>query len=274
MNFKLLWKGCAFGMLFLMFSSISYAQVGVNTTSPASGALLDVFSSDKGFIMPRVALQATNITAPITPAPATGLMVYNTVTDGTPLSVQVTPGFYYWSGSQWARLYNQGYTLYYTQSAQVQAVAPSTTYVQLPSLDTGVISVPFSGTYQIRVNANMAAGTLIATTSDGASQGSVSLWQETNAVPAAVPVKENYLTSSSKRIGSTTINSLAQNTTIIWNVDLDADDTHRFYVMGREWLQNNVGFGWFGKDTNGYSGASGVNTALRGTMTITLIKQQ
>ena len=73
--------------------STSIAQVGINTTTPANGALLDVFSDSSGFLAPRVALTGTDDTTTITPAATTGLLVYNTVTAGT-LPIQVTIGFH------------------------------------------------------------------------------------------------------------------------------------------------------------------------------------
>jgi hypothetical protein len=256
------------------------AQVGINTTSPTDGALLDISSSDKGFLLPRVSLTGTDDVTTITPSATTGVMVYNTATAGA-ISVQVNPGFYYWTGSKWGRLYNLGYTIEYEQTAEVRASATNTTYVLLPGLDSASLSLPFSGTYQIRVNASYAAGPndsdgppYITCSNEAATQGSLSLWIETNGVAATTPVKANYVTSSSKCINGLSFNSLTQNTTIIWNVDLDASDTHRFYVQGREWLPNDTARGWFGKDTSGYTGANSVNTAQRGSMAITLVKQQ
>lgn len=49
--------------------------------------------------MPRVALTSTTDTATITGAEATSLLVYNTAT-----VADVTPGFYYWDGTQWVTL--------------------------------------------------------------------------------------------------------------------------------------------------------------------------
>jgi len=84
--------------------------VGINTdgSAPDASAILDVKSTDRGFLVPRVALTATNSAAPVT-SPATGLLVYNTATAGT-FPNNVTPGFYYWDGTQWRRLdpSNQG----------------------------------------------------------------------------------------------------------------------------------------------------------------------
>ena len=64
------------------------AQVGVGTSSPAASSILDVTSTEKGFLPPRMtAAQRTAISSP-----ATGLIVYQT--DGT-------SGLYIYSGSGW-----------------------------------------------------------------------------------------------------------------------------------------------------------------------------
>ena len=249
------------------------AQAGINTSSPANGALLDISSTNKGFLIPRVTLTGTNDVTTITPSATTGLLVYNTVTAGA-LPVQVTPGFYYWNGSQWLRFYNRGYGIKFDQGAQTTASTLSSVYTQISGLDTGFINVPYSGTYQIKVETAYACGNLSATTSEGVGQASISLNMTTSLVGVPVRVKEKYVTSTSKRINTVTMNSLPQNTTIIYTVDLDVLETYRFNVTGREWSRNNVGLGTFGKDTSGYPGASSVNNAQRGSISITLLKQQ
>lgn len=256
---------------FLIFQSNIHAQVGINTTNPASGALLDVSSSDKGFLMTRVELTGTDDVGTITPAATTGLLVYNTVTAG-PLATQVTPGFYYWSGVQWRRLYNQGYTLKYEQSAEARANTSSAVYTNLPGLDTGTFTVPFSGTYQIIVHGFYAAGNLISNSYDGAAQGSINLAMIENG-GALTTLKEAYVTTTSKSVNGIIVNNLAQSVTILVNIDLDVTKTYRFQVRGREWKANNLQLGYFGKNTNGYTGANSVNDAQRGTMSLSLIKQ-
>ncbi len=74
--------------------------VGINddNTSPDASAMLDVKSTNKGVLIPRVALSSTAVAAPVA-TPATSLMVYNTATAG-----DVTPGFYYWNGTVWVRV--------------------------------------------------------------------------------------------------------------------------------------------------------------------------
>ncbi len=79
------------------------AQVSINTTGnqPHSSAMLDVSASNKGLLMPRVALTSADNASPVA-SPATGLMVYNTAAAGTS-PYKVCPGLYYWSGSMWIR---------------------------------------------------------------------------------------------------------------------------------------------------------------------------
>lgn len=82
------------------------AQMGIGTASPDSSAMLDVFSTKKGFLPPRLALVATNKPNPVA-KPATGLLVFNTATAG-PDSARVYPGYYYWDGAGWFAISRKG----------------------------------------------------------------------------------------------------------------------------------------------------------------------
>jgi hypothetical protein len=86
-----------------LFSLALQAQVGINTTTPADGAMLDVTATDKGILIPRVALVAKNMSDPITPEPVESLLVFNTATSGTAPN-DVAPGYYWWDGVQWVAL--------------------------------------------------------------------------------------------------------------------------------------------------------------------------
>jgi hypothetical protein len=87
--------------LFLVFLN-GNAQTGIGTTTPNASAKLEVFSTNQGFLPPRIALTATNAASPVT-SPATGLLVYNTATAGTAPN-NVAPGYYYWNGSAWVAI--------------------------------------------------------------------------------------------------------------------------------------------------------------------------
>ncbi len=72
----------------LLPSSIIFAQVGIGTSSPHASAQLDVSSTSKGFLIPRMnASQRGAISSP-----SSGLLVYQS--DGT-------AGFYYYTGAAW-----------------------------------------------------------------------------------------------------------------------------------------------------------------------------
>lgn len=82
------------------------AQVSVHNgsgTDPNTSSMLDVQATDKGMLVPRVALGSADNASPITPAPPTSLLVFNTATAGSAPN-NVTPGYYYWGGSSWIRL--------------------------------------------------------------------------------------------------------------------------------------------------------------------------
>jgi hypothetical protein len=54
------------------------AQTGIGTTTPHASAKLDVSSTNKGFLPPRVILASATDVSTI-PSPAEGLFVYNCV---------------------------------------------------------------------------------------------------------------------------------------------------------------------------------------------------
>ena len=74
-----------------------FAQTGIGTTTPHASAKLDVTSTDKGFLPPRVILTSATDASTIA-SPAEGLMVYNVG------SVGLQAGYYYWNGSNWATI--------------------------------------------------------------------------------------------------------------------------------------------------------------------------
>ena len=89
-----------FIVMFLLTGSSLFSQVAINTTgaAPDSSAMLDLGGTNKGLLIPRIALTGTNDTTTIV-SPAASLLVYNTATIS-----DVTPGFYYYNGSAWTRI--------------------------------------------------------------------------------------------------------------------------------------------------------------------------
>lgn len=84
----------------LVYAGAVFGQgnVGINTVNPDPSALLDLSSSNRGFLPPRIDLN--NVTDAVTiNNPATGLLVFN-----TGLGNLKNKGYYYWDGAKWTRL--------------------------------------------------------------------------------------------------------------------------------------------------------------------------
>lgn len=79
-----------FFLLFVLFiaTSILQAQVGINNDNPDSSAMLDITSTDKGLLIPRMT-EAQRLLIAI---PAEGLLIYQT---------DLTSGFWFYNGTGW-----------------------------------------------------------------------------------------------------------------------------------------------------------------------------
>lgn len=86
--------------LFLL-SINSFAQVGIGTDNPNTSTQLDVYSDNKGLLIPRVALVSTTDATTIENGNVNSLLVFNTAT-----SNDITPGYYYWYVDKWYRIVN------------------------------------------------------------------------------------------------------------------------------------------------------------------------
>lgn len=95
----------------LLATSNTFAQQGFGTNQPDKSAAVDIVSSKRGLLIPRVALTSTdsnNLQSGSIANPAHSLFVYNTATAGSGVTA-VTPGFYYWerddaslTGTNWS----------------------------------------------------------------------------------------------------------------------------------------------------------------------------
>lgn len=116
--------------LLLILTSISiHAQVGVGTTTPAGA--LDITSSTNGLLLPRVALTALNVAAPVVNPQGgvlvVGTLIWNTATAGT-IPNNVVPGMYYWEGTRWISLAGSPGGLDWSLSGNT-GTNPATNYV-------------------------------------------------------------------------------------------------------------------------------------------------
>lgn len=85
--------------IFILSTSVSIAQVGINTANPSAGSIFDIVSSDKGMLIPRLDIVDLSTIDPVTDGSTEGLFVYNTNTS-------TGKGFYYWDGSSWISIFD------------------------------------------------------------------------------------------------------------------------------------------------------------------------
>ena len=120
-------------------------NAGIGTMSPNPAAMLEISASDKGVLIPRVALTSLNSFLPLSGSSsnANALLVYNTTTGGS-----LTPGFYYWNaaGVKWMRL----------QDAASSLTGWSTTGNAGTDPDVNFIGTTDYSSFQIRVNSEKA----------------------------------------------------------------------------------------------------------------------
>jgi hypothetical protein len=99
-------KNLVFGTLLLgattIHAQVVKQKVGDNPTIISASTVLEVESTNKGVLLPRIGLTSATDATTIS-SPATSLLIYNTATAGTSPN-DVAPGFYYWSGTRWNKL--------------------------------------------------------------------------------------------------------------------------------------------------------------------------
>ncbi len=81
-------------------TSISQIAINEDNSNPDASAILDLKSTNKGLLIPRVSLNDAATAEPIT-NPAEGLIIYN-------INGEEEKGIYYWTGSQWKLLSKAG----------------------------------------------------------------------------------------------------------------------------------------------------------------------
>jgi hypothetical protein len=96
MNFKSL-----FGLLLFFAVQPALAQIGIDNANPDASAILDLTSTSKGLLAPRMTQTERNAIS----NPATGLLIYQT---------NATPGFYVYDGTAWIKILNAGDASTYT----------------------------------------------------------------------------------------------------------------------------------------------------------------
>jgi hypothetical protein len=86
-------------LLLFVITTRGQVKIGNNPNTIDANSLLELESTNKGFLPPRVALNSLSSVSPLTGTVSTGMLVFST--GGTLLD-----GYYYWNGTQWVMLAN------------------------------------------------------------------------------------------------------------------------------------------------------------------------
>ena len=147
-------------LFFFLFSGIGTAQIGIGTTSPDASALLDLTSTTKGILFPRL----TTLQQAAIENPAIGLTIYNTSTSQLESNKGDGLGGAFWTsaistgttaavGTNSKQLATTAFVLANTGGyASVNEVEPITTSSLTDVLSNGMILYPPSGTYSVSFN--------------------------------------------------------------------------------------------------------------------------
>ncbi len=141
-------------LLLIMGLNDLIAQSGINTTTPDQSAILDVYSTNKGFLPPRLTTEQRDAIA----IPAAGLMIYNTTVN----CLQWYNGSYWYDGctTQFENLINQ---------------YPGGT-VFCESGPTAIVDVTNPTTNRVWMDRNLGASQAATSSTDAASYGDLYQW--------------------------------------------------------------------------------------------------
>lgn len=190
-----------------IFGDVGVAKnIGINTAAPKG--MLDVESATNGIVIPRIALTASNVDAPVVNpqggAIAESTLIYNTATEGVSPN-EVTPGFYFWNASKlkWVRFDVGGEQMPKYYFAKGTTVAPPTTEMSpmpemqitfTPKGNTAIVHFSAGGyattgctertiLFQILLN-NVIASQWQSSTEAGSA--TLPIWDTSNSITVAV----------------------------------------------------------------------------------------
>jgi hypothetical protein len=158
--------------IFLATFLTTYAQVGINTTSPQG--ILDINSSSQGVILPKVALESTtDITTVINPHPTNtdilnGTVIYNTTTQNN-----VSPGMYVWISDKWVPQFDHKKQAVLCEQTLLNVRTQSDGMYETIALTNSNFTANYTGLYKIEVNVNFGGGD--AKVPNGSSEGDLNI---------------------------------------------------------------------------------------------------
>lgn len=186
------------------------ASCSVAIGTPVPTAAFEVSSTSRGVLIPRVALTAANVQAPIAnPQGGTlpeSTLIYNTATAGVSPN-NVYPGFYYWDATRWVRfdVNGENNAKYYTVVGTT-SVSSTSSYTLLPQMtltftpNNNVVMVHFSASslstttlcsenavfFQLLLNGVPVTGWQTTAETPGGVSNSLPIWSTSLNIPVSV----------------------------------------------------------------------------------------
>jgi hypothetical protein len=200
--------------IFAGTSAHAQLKVGNNPASINPNAVFEAESTNKGMLLPRLALSSTASFAPLA-AHVEGMTVYNTATAG-----DVTPGFYYNNGTVWVRV-GTATASNNTTSGQLITItngAGATFTAMGVAVDTTALKTFVSNTIQNGsiTGKNTTSGQLVTITNGaGATLTSMTVGVDTTALKTFLTGKVGIATGGAPLTGNGTSGSplsITQNT--------------------------------------------------------------
>lgn len=224
--------------------STTFAQknVGIGTTTPDNSAVLDINSSDKGLLIPRMSLQQRNAIN----NPADGLMVYQTGDKG---------GFYFFEGkaNEWKPI---------TEARAVAGVDGDWTLQGNAAGATDFIGTTNAQSLTFKVN-NINAGQIAATSGNtyfGAYTGNSNVsGTGTGTINTAIGNSSMFANTNGRSNVAVGANALRSNTVGNFNVGLGVDALRNNSIS-----TSNIAIGTNALKNSTGNGAVGDNTAIGG----------
>lgn len=240
-------------VLFVFATCIMFSQnVAINASGapPNASAMLDVSSTNKGILVPRVSLLSTTDVVTI-PSPAVSLMVYNQNTGMTGGGV----GYYWWNGTIWVAA-NQSFNQTYVAYSTAGLTTGTGGFVVVPGMAI-TLTVPAGMTGKFIIHADVGVLTTSGTNPSGTD---VEIAVNGVWTPGSAGYKRVYL----RPAAINTENNVWGNATMEQVLTLGAG-TYTFDV--RAWQQLSGG----GTSSSTVGGASG--SVLQGALIVQMILQ-
>lgn len=223
-----------FGVITSSFAQNTFpgtGATGIGTTSPNASSLLEITSTSKGLLIPRM----TKVQRDAIATPATGLMIFQT---------NSTPGFYYFNGSTWTAIKSKaGWSL--TGNA---GTTPTTNFVGTTDAQPLIFKVN-----------NQPSGTLDFGSEANTSYGYQALMSNTNYNNTAIGYNTLKLSTTggyNTAIGTYSMvnNTVGYQNTAVGSNSLQSNQSGNF--------NSAMGYGALLNNTTGNSNVAIGNTAL------------